>query len=86
VCSPAVAPGKEPDQLTAEERATRQRYATRSVELLAKAEAAGFFKTPGAVEHMQRNKELDAVRNHPGYRDLLARLRGNATKPPPPPK
>ncbi len=46
--------------------------AARAVEYLAKAQAAGFFQVfPGALEHMQKGSDLDAIRKHPRYLQVV---------------
>jgi hypothetical protein len=60
-------------------QAERERLAERhaaAVGLLHRARAAGFFKDPGAVAHVKKDKELDPLRPRADFQALLAELDG----------
>jgi tetratricopeptide (TPR) repeat protein len=50
------------------------RYATRAVELLQQAQAAGYFQATARVAWMKRDSDLDPIRNREDYRQLLKRV------------
>jgi serine/threonine protein kinase len=51
-----------------------ERHAGRAVELLAKAQGAGFFKGQANVEHMKKDPDLDPLRNREDFKKLVAEL------------
>jgi serine/threonine protein kinase/tetratricopeptide (TPR) repeat protein len=71
LCVPAVAPGKSPDQLTADERAAQQNYTRRAVESLNEAVQKGFKNWV----HMEGDPDLAAIRGEAGVRELIDRLK-----------
>src|SRR5262249_11648194 len=58
----------------AEREDLADRYGRRAVELLRKAQAAGYFQDPGRLARMKDNKDLDPIRSRPDFRKLLAEL------------
>jgi serine/threonine-protein kinase len=59
----------------------KEKAAVRSVELLRRAQAAGFF-TADQVEHLKKDGDLDSLRGRDDYKKLLAEL--EAPRPAPP--
>jgi hypothetical protein len=57
-CVPAVAPGKKPGQLSAQETTTQERYAARAVEVLREAIEKGFKD----AAHVKEDTDLDPLR------------------------
>ena len=51
-----------------------EKYAARAVEILGRAQDAGFFRQPEKVEHMKRDADLDTLRQREDYRKLLTQL------------
>src|SRR5262249_2762432 len=47
-------------------------YAARAIELLKRAEVAGFFRLPGNLSDMQKDKDLAPLRSNPEFQKLLA--------------
>jgi hypothetical protein len=59
--------------LSEAERARRaEGYAARALELLAQADAAGYFKDPAHVSHMHKDPDLDPLRARPDFQKLAA--------------
>ncbi len=54
-------------ELSAEDQLERRRYADRAVALLHAAVAAGLNN----FRYMQKDRDLDAIRDHPGYKELI---------------
>lgn len=52
------------------EKLTRE-YTTRALELLARAQAAGYFQSPAALETMKKDEDLDPLRGRDDFRKLL---------------
>jgi serine/threonine-protein kinase len=80
-CAVAVSAADRDNSLAeAERQAAAGRYAGRAVQLLVRAEAAGYFKTAGNVQRLLRDARFDAVRAHADYRAFAAALseRGGA--------
>jgi tetratricopeptide (TPR) repeat protein len=50
------------------------KYGARAVELLRKAQAAGYFQDPGRLAHMKEDEDLDAIRSRPDFQRLLVEL------------
>jgi predicted Zn-dependent protease len=57
-----------------DEPARAAAYAARAVELLARANAAGYFKDAANVEHLKKNRDLNSLRSREDFRKLLAEL------------
>jgi serine/threonine protein kinase/tetratricopeptide (TPR) repeat protein len=55
-------------------RALREQYAGQAMDLLRRAQAAGFFKDPRQVEHLKKDAELAPLRAREDYRKLVAEL------------
>jgi hypothetical protein len=55
-----------------------ERRAGQAVELLAKAQATGYFKERARVEHLKQDTDLDALRARPDYQKLVRELEGPA--------
>jgi tetratricopeptide (TPR) repeat protein len=51
-----------------------ERYAARAVELLARAEAAGFFNDASGAEHLDNDTDLDALRERNDFRKFVGKL------------
>ncbi len=65
-------------QLIAIEQDTKgQKYAARAIELLMKAQAAGYFNEVAIVEHMKQDHDLDPLRSRADFQKLLAKLEHN---------
>jgi serine/threonine protein kinase len=62
-------------RLPADERKKRaEHYGTRAVELLRRAQGAGYFRDPARLARMKESKEFDAVREREDFKTLLAEL------------
>jgi serine/threonine protein kinase/tetratricopeptide (TPR) repeat protein len=70
LCVAAVAPDKNPDQLTTQESAVRAQYASLAVETLTQAVQRGFKD----VGHLESDPDLAAIRLDKGYQKLVASL------------
>ena len=63
------------ERLGARERtALAARYADRACAWLKQAENAKYFDQPQQVEHLKGDTDIDPIRQHPEYRQLLMRL------------
>jgi hypothetical protein len=51
--------------------ALAEQYADQALALLAKANAAGFFKTPANLEELKKDKDLDSLRSFDKFKKLL---------------
>jgi tetratricopeptide (TPR) repeat protein len=51
-----------------------EQHAGRAVELLVKAQAAGYFQVPARVEHLKKDKDFDSLRDREDFKKLLAEL------------
>ena len=49
-------------------------YGARAVQLLRKAQAAGYFQDPGRLAHVKEDEDLDAIRSRPDFQRLLVEL------------
>jgi serine/threonine-protein kinase len=78
LCVTAVAPGKPPEQLSAEEKAARERYAARAVPALREAVGKGYKD----AAHMKRDADLDPLRGRDDFKKLLAALEAKAQAAP----
>ena len=54
----------------------QNQYAVRAVELLTLAKGQGFFKDAKNVEHMNKDSNIDPLRQRQDYKKLLAELEG----------
>jgi tetratricopeptide (TPR) repeat protein len=65
------------DTQLAEAERTRlaEQYAARAVELLTQVHAAGFFKRPAMIEHLEQDVDLDSLRSREDYRQLLGQIK-----------
>jgi serine/threonine-protein kinase len=67
-------------------KALSEKYASRAVALLRRAQDRGLFKTPASVTFVQKERDFDALRQRPDFRKLLGELgtkpRGKAGAPP----
>jgi len=68
----------------AEQEQLADRYGGRAVELLRKAQAAGFFQDPGQLPQLKESKDFNAIRSRPDFQRLLAELEKASEKKPPP--
>jgi tetratricopeptide (TPR) repeat protein len=66
----------------AEREKLAERYGGRAVELLCKAQAAGYFQDPGRLARMKDEKDFDPIRSRPDFQKLLVELEKKA-KPEP---
>ena len=57
-----------------DDAALRERHAVRAVELLAQAQAQGYFRQAGQVEHLKKDDDLTTLRERDDFRKLLAEL------------
>jgi eukaryotic-like serine/threonine-protein kinase len=73
-CFPAVAVGKLPEQLNDVEKALQERYASRAVEVLRRAQSAGFFGDEANVEYLSNDTDFDALRERDDFRKLVEGL------------
>jgi tetratricopeptide (TPR) repeat protein len=71
LCVPAVARGKKPDQLTAEESAARAKYTDLAIKALTEAVRQGYKN----VSHIEIDPDLAAIRSEKGYQKLVASLK-----------
>jgi tetratricopeptide (TPR) repeat protein len=78
LCSAAAA--NDASLSPAEQVNLADQYGGRAVELLRKAEAAGYFQDPGRLAHMKEDKDLNAIRSRPDFQSLLADLEGRQKK------
>jgi hypothetical protein len=51
-------------------------HAARAVELLRGLQAAGYFKTPGRVDHLKKDEDLASLRERDDFKKLLRELPG----------
>jgi tetratricopeptide (TPR) repeat protein len=66
---------------SADEPGVRERYASRCVELLRRAQAKGLFKDPAKRERFRTNPDFDALRDREDFRKLLAEVSGRPGPP-----
>jgi tetratricopeptide (TPR) repeat protein len=59
--------------------ATSERYAARAVELLQRADAARYFQAPANVERLQKDGDLNSLRQRDDFEKLRERLEQRAT-------
>jgi tetratricopeptide (TPR) repeat protein len=78
LCVTAVGPGKTTGQLSAEEKAARERCAARAVAVLREAVAKGYKD----AAHMKQDGDLDALRDRDDFKKLLAELEAKAKAAP----
>jgi eukaryotic-like serine/threonine-protein kinase len=80
-CSAVAA--KDARLLSAEREKLADQYGRRAVELLRRAQAAGYFRDAGRLARMKQNKDLDAIRDRDDFKRLVAELeaiqRGSVT-------
>jgi hypothetical protein len=50
------------------------KYGSRAVELLRKAQAAGFFRDPAQLPQLKASKDLKTIRSRPDFQRLLVEL------------
>jgi tetratricopeptide (TPR) repeat protein len=62
---------KESERKAAEREKLGKAYAERAVELLARAQRVGFFRTPGMLAHLKRDPDLDPLRQHARLQQLV---------------
>jgi serine/threonine protein kinase len=60
--------------------ALRDQYASQAVELLRRAQAAGFFKEPQQLEHLKKDPDLAPLRAREDYRKFVVDLEAAAKK------
>jgi hypothetical protein len=56
------------------------KYGQRSVEMLSKARATGYFQNPGRLARMKEDDDLDAIRDRADFKKLLADLDAEKAK------
>jgi eukaryotic-like serine/threonine-protein kinase len=78
LCVGAVAPGKPTEQLSADEKAARERYAARAVAVLREAVAKGYKD----VAHLKKDTDLDPLRGRDDFKKLLAELEAKSKAAP----
>jgi hypothetical protein len=72
VCSAAAA--KDERLAPAERERLVEKYGSRAVELLRKAQAAGYFKDPDRLNRMKGNPDFAAIHRRVDFTKLLAEL------------
>jgi len=55
------------------------RWLTKAVMMLDKARQAGHFQNPGALNEMDKDNDLEPLRNHPRYKEFRSKLNGPAS-------
>ena len=73
-------PGRQAGPARGRRRAPAQRYATRALELLAAAQAAGYFSAPNHLDAFHKDPSFDPLRSRTDFKDWAARL--GPTSPP----
>jgi hypothetical protein len=56
------------------------KYAGRTVELLRRAQAAGHFRDPDEVRHLEKSADFDALRGREDFQELLKELKAKPMK------
>jgi tetratricopeptide (TPR) repeat protein len=60
-----------------------EEYARRAMALLGRAEAGGYFRQPGALQHARKtDTDLDPLRQRSDFREFMSRLEKAASAPP----
>lgn len=72
ICSAAAV--NDARLVPAEREKLADEYGRHAVELLRKAQAAGYFQDPDRLGRMKLNKDLDAIRSRPDFQGVLAGL------------
>jgi len=62
----------------AQRRKLAEQYGARAVEFLAKAKAGRYFGSPGRVEHLKKDKELNPLRGRQDFKKLLTAVEAEA--------
>jgi tetratricopeptide (TPR) repeat protein len=75
---------KDPGLSPAEGDRLGAQYADRAVELLARAHEAGLFQVQAKLDHLKKDADLDPIRQHPSYIQLLRRIEATAPTTPKP--
>jgi tetratricopeptide (TPR) repeat protein len=71
----AAAAAARPRHPEADEQAgSAARYADRAMDLLGEAETAGFFKLPANAEQLQKDDDLQSLRDRDDFKKLVARV------------
>ena len=71
-CAAAVA--KDARLPPVEREKLADKYGSRAVELLRKAQATGYFKAPDRLTRMKENQDLDTIRGRADFQKLLVDL------------
>jgi hypothetical protein len=71
-CSAVAA--KDARLLPAEREKLADQYGRRAVEVLRRAQAAGYFRDAGRLARMKEHKELDPIRDRDDFKRLVAEL------------
>jgi serine/threonine protein kinase len=66
----------------AEREKLADQYGRRGVELLRRAQAAGYFRDPARLARMKENKDLDAARGREDFKTFLAELEAKQQESP----
>jgi hypothetical protein len=74
LCSAAVAATKSPTDVSTGDKPSPDRYASRAIELLKQAEAAGFFHDVDNRVALQYGHDFDPLRSHDDFKKLLAKI------------
>jgi eukaryotic-like serine/threonine-protein kinase len=72
ICSAAAA--NDARLPAAEREKLADQYGRRAVELLRRAQAAGYYRDAGRLAQMKQNKDLDTIRNRDDFKRLMAEL------------
>jgi serine/threonine protein kinase/Tfp pilus assembly protein PilF len=76
----AAAARRDPKFSPVEAGKQAELYASRAIQLLAKAEAAGFFKNPAMVEDVKKDSDLDAISARDDFEKWLAALQAKTKR------
>jgi serine/threonine protein kinase/predicted negative regulator of RcsB-dependent stress response len=74
LCVGGMKPASQQAQLSPEETAQQNRYATRATELLKQSHGAGYFKDPEKRAKLDQDRNLDALRSRDDFKKLLAEI------------
>ena len=80
ICSAAAA--NDARLPAAERQKLADQYGRRAVELLRRAQAAGYFRDAGRLARMKQNKDLNAIRDRDDFKRLVAELEAKQKESP----
>jgi hypothetical protein len=76
-----AAVGQDTKLSPADRNKAAEHYAVRAIDLLTKAEAAGFFKTPAKLADMKKDTDIDPLRDREDFKKQLAEWERKAKVP-----